>query len=287
MRPRSLQSVLLAPALLICMATAQAQSTPTFGAFQFSNGVHPTIDATFEQGEPRAVERFWRDELKSISTKVSNKKELTGEAARIPSASPDTLRIMVGVEKPKGTLFTTVHIAFLTTAGYVGPDSPDRERLGCSEWVQQRTLVLLRRMAQAEVDHQQKKLDNLNRDLDMLRREHQRAEDNIRRTQQRMKQAGKDSTAAAESLAALEAGPPVGNDSTAAAASDKARAKERSKLQAQAQRAAYNRAGARKKISDLQWDLKKNADDQQAKQSAIEKQQGDVKAAQDKLQSIR
>ena len=74
---------------------------------------------------------------------------------------------------------------------------------------------------------------------------------------------------------------------TAAAASDKARAKERSKLQAQAQRAAYNRAGARKKISDLQWDLKKNADDQQAKQSAIEKQQGDVKAAQDKLQSIR
>lgn len=273
-------------ALLAIAAPLLAQDPPSFGAFQFSNGVHPTVDATFEGTDQRTVERYWRDELKAISLKTSNKKELTGEAARIPSASPDTLRIMVGVERPKGSIYTTAHLAFLTTAGYVGPDSPDRERNACSEWVQQRTLVLRRQLAQAEVDRQQKLLDNLKRDLDMLRRDQQRAEDNIRRSQQRIDQSVKDSTEASQQLAA-PAVAAAGTDSTAQAAATKQHAKEMAKWEDRRKRAGRTHTAMAKRIQDLQWSLKKNSGDQAAKQQQITAQEAAVKSAQEKLQAIR
>ena len=123
---------------LLASATVHAQSAPGLSAYQFSDGVHPTFDATFEDARERDVASFWRNELKSISVKVTNKKELIGAAARIPAASPDTMRILIAVDRPKGGLYTTAHIAFLSTAGYVGPDTPERELNGCTQWVQQR-----------------------------------------------------------------------------------------------------------------------------------------------------
>lgn len=282
-----LHKLLLPATVLLWAGPLLAQDRPTFGAYQFSNGVHPTVDAVFEEASGREVERYWQGELKGISVKVTNKKELIGHAARVPAASPDTLQILVAVEKPKGSVYATAHIAFLTTAGYVGPDSPERERDGSVEWVKQRTTVLRRQLAQAEVDKQQRQLDNLSRDLGMLQREQQRAENNIRRTGERLEQAGRDSAAAAQSLASMETSPMAVQDSTDMAAASKAKEKERSKLQAKVKRAVYNRASAQKRIGDLQWDLKKNADGQKAKQAAIEQQQAAVKAAQEKLQSIR
>ncbi|MBS1568546.1 MAG: hypothetical protein JST45_03800 [Bacteroidetes bacterium] len=282
-----LRQLLFSATLLLGARGLSAQDQPAFGAYQFSNGVHPTVDAVFEAASAREVERFWQGELKGISVKVTNKKELVGHAARVPAASPDTLQILVAVEKPKGSLYTTAHIAFFTTAGYVGPDSPERERDGTVEWVRQRTAVLRRQLAQAEVDRQQRQLDNLNRDLNMLQREQQRAENNIRRSQERMEQAARDSATAAQGLANLDASPLAAQDSSDLAAAGKAKEKERSKLQAQVKRAAYNRASYQKRIGDLQWDLKKNADGQKTKQAAIEQQQSAVNTARGKLQSIR
>lgn len=276
----------LITALLALATPLLAQDAPTFGAFQFSNGVHPTVDAVFEQASGREVERFWQGELKGISVKVTNKKELIGHAARIPTASPDTLQVLVAVEKPKGSQYTTAHLAFLTTAGYVGPDSPERERDGCAEWVRQRTTVLRHQLAQAEVDKQQRQLDNLNRDLDMLRREQQRAEDNIRRSQQRIDQSVKDSTEASQQLAAPAVAAAT-TDSAAQAAAAKQHAKEMAKWEDRRKRAERTHTSMVKRIQDLQWSLKKNSDDQVAKQAQIASQEAAVKSAQEKLQAIR
>ena len=102
-----------------------------------------------------------------------------------------------------------------------------------------------------------------------------------------MEQAARDSATAAQGLANLDASPLAARDSSDMAAAGKAKEKERSKLQAQVKRAAYNRASYQKRIGDLQWDLKKNADGQKTKQAAIEQQQSAVNTARGKLQSIR
>src|SRR5690606_20372116 len=176
--------LLLIPVLL-STEDLRGQSAPVVSAFQFSDGVHPTLDATFENASTSEVVAFWRNELKAISVKVTNKKELIASGARIPSASTDTLRIYIAVEKPKGALWATAHMAFRTTSGFVGPDAPERELNGCTEWVQQRTVILRRKLAQAEVDQAQRTLVNLTRQLDMLKREKQRAENGILKAQQR------------------------------------------------------------------------------------------------------
>lgn len=277
----------LLAALLCTAAGLHAQNEPAFGAFQFSNGVHPTIDATFENASEREVKRFWQQELKAISIKVSNRKEMTGEGARIPSASPDTLQVLVAVEKPRGGLYTTAHIAFLTTAGYVGPDSPDRERLGCSEWVRQRSVILGRQLAQSEVEKQQRRLADLNRELDMLGREQQRAENNIRRSRQRIEQAFRDSSGAAESFQALQQDPAMaGTDSTDQAAAEKSRTKEANKLQDRIRRSTSTRIAMEKKVHDLEWAIKQNQEAQVAKQAEIVQQQAVVEAAEVKLNAI-
>lgn len=273
-------------AWLVLATPLLARAQPTFGAFQFSNGVHPAVDAVFEQAGNREVERFWLAELKNISAKVTGKKELIGHAARIPAASPDTIRILVSVEKPKGSLYTTAHLAFLTSAGYVGPDSPGRERDGCMEWVRQRTTVLQRQLAQAEVDRQKKTLDNLNRDMDMLRRDQQRAEDNLQRSEQRLDQAAKDSTDASREIA-LHAEAIAGMDSTARATATKQGTKDKAMREDRLKRAERTRASTARRIEDLRWTLKRNADDRMAKQARITAQEAALRSAREKLQAIR
>ncbi len=266
----------------------QAQSVPGISAYQFSNGVHPTLDATFENASEKDVSSFWQNELKSISMKVTNKKELIGATARIPSASADTMRILIAVEKPKGGLYTTAHIAFLTPNGYVGPDSPERELNGCRDWVQQRTVILRRQLAQAELDKAKRDLENLTRQLDMLKREKQRAENGILKSQQRGEQAVRDKQELEGQLKGM-ADPirETGADSTEQAQLEKERSKDLRKTESKATRASKTTQAMEKKVQDLQWAIKKNEEDQVAKQSEIDRQQQLVNGLQEKLQNNR
>ncbi|HRF78510.1 MAG TPA: hypothetical protein PL070_00350, partial [Flavobacteriales bacterium] len=61
-------------------ASLAAQNTVEVSSFAFSDGVHPTFSFFFEGTDTKYVESFWRDELKKISTAVSNKKEVIGQA---------------------------------------------------------------------------------------------------------------------------------------------------------------------------------------------------------------
>lgn len=287
MRFSSALFLAVALASLLAAGQTRAQVAPSMGAFQFGNGVHPTFDAAFEDAPTKEVERFWQNELKAISMKVSGRKELTGHAARIPAASPDTLQVLLAVEKPKGGLYTTAHIAFLTTSGYVGPDSREREVAACTEWVRQRMVTLQRQLAQAALDRGQRQLDTGNRQLDQLKREGQRAEDNLRRSQQRIEQAVRDSTEAARQLQQLSAPDSTLNaDSAAAAKREKQLRKEQAKWQDKVKRAAYAKQGLEKRVKDLRWAIRKNGEDQAGKQAGIVLQQAEVKQLQEKLQAI-
>lgn len=268
-------------------APVHAQSAPGMSAFQFSNGVHPTFDATFEDAKEREVETFWRNELKSISVKVTNKKELIGAAARIPAASPDTMRILIAVDRPKGGLYTTAHIAFLSTAGYVGPDSPERELNGCTQWVQQRTVTLRKQFAQAALDLGRRDLDRLQRDLDMLKREKDRAENNLRKAQERGEQADRNKENSERQLGEMDAAATTAvADSTGDPNAEKARVKEQGKLRDKAARAAKTAQDMEKKTKDLHWAIKQNEKDQVSKQEAIDRQQTVVNGLLEKLQAI-
>lgn len=273
--------------MLACPLAGRAQTLPVQGAFQFSNGVHPTFDASFEQATEREVTAFWKNELKGVSMKVGGRKEMIGQAARIPNASSDTLRILVAVEKGKGTSNVTAHIAFFTTAGYVGPDSPPREQDGCREWVRQRMVALKRELARTDWERGQRQLALAERQLDMLKREGQRAENNLRKTEQRRDQAASDQEAARKRLQELNAAPDTaGLDSTAQVAAGKARQKELRLWQDRARRAEYTLQDAVKKLDDLRWELKKNGEDQQAKQAEVEQQRILVNGLQEKFRAI-
>ncbi|HQV38253.1 MAG: hypothetical protein IPO60_16190 [Flavobacteriales bacterium] len=272
---------------LLASATVHAQSAPGLSAYQFSDGVHPTFDATFEDARERDVASFWRNELKSISVKVTNKKELIGAAARIPAASPDTMRILIAVDRPKGGLYTTAHIAFLSTAGYVGPDTPERELNGCTQWVQQRTLTLLKQFAQAALDLGRRDLSRLQRDLDMLKREKDRAETNVRKAQQRSEKAGRDKENSERQLGEMDASMPTAPaDSTSDPNVEKNRLKQQAKLHDKAARAAKTAEDMEKKTKDLEWAIKQNDKDQVSKQEEIDRQQTVVNGLQEKLQAI-
>ena len=264
-----------------------AQSTPTMGAAQFSNGVHSTFDAIFPDAEVHTVEAFWKAELKAISTRVSNKKELTGEAARIPTATPDTLRIMVKVEKAKGTSVTTAHIAFLTTSGYVGPDSELRLRDGCTAWVQQRTLTLQRQVAQQAMDNGNRELQRQQQLLEALKREQVRAEDGILKAGQRNSRAMQDKEAAQQELDQLQQYATTAQDTTLAPAESKELNKQRAKLQDKIKRLSATISAATKRTEDLHWTLKQNADRQVEREKAVQRQQAAADKLKEKLQDLR
>lgn len=279
---------LAALAFAVAVATgAWAQEAVMPGSYQFSNGVHPTFDAVFDDPGGREVARFWLGELKGVSMKVTNRKEMVGAVARIPSASADTMRILVAVDKPRRGSLTTAHIAFFTTSGYVGPDSPRREQDGCLEWVRQRALALRRQLAQDAVDQGERQLSILERQLDMLRREKQRAENNIRRTEQRIEEADRTKAEAEAQLEQLRtATDTTGLDSAVTAAPDKNRQKQERLWQDRSRRSIYTKQGMEKKLQDLQWELTKNGKEQVVKQGEIDRQRSVVDGLREKLQSV-
>lgn len=281
----------LLPFLLPLASLAQVQ--PTLGGFMFSNGVHPTLDVTYENTDTRTVENFWKSDIKGISTSITNKKELIGVAARIPAVSPDTLRIFFKTEQAKGSTSVIAHIAFLSTSGFVGPDAPERELTACTEYVRQRAVTLKRQIAQGALDKGEHDLAKLQGDLDQLKREKMRTEGTIEKTKQKDEQAVKDKADADAELAKMPAAlAPLEKDAADQPSKENTEAlkdkqKEQAKLQDKSRRLEETSVNAKKKVTDLEWEIKKNLQDQDAKTAQIQKQQTLVDQLREKLGAIQ
>lgn len=271
----------------IHVARAQEPFTPVMGAYQYSNGVHPVITAVFPGAELRTVNSFWKEQLRSISTKVLDKKELIGEAARIPSASSDTLRILIKSEQGRGAKDVVTHIAFLTNKGYVAPDSPEREVKGCTEWVRASSVDLLKQVARQNLEVGQRDLEREQQKLDMLKRDLQRTEENLRKAQQRG-EAAKNEKAEMDSMLALPTIPiKTATDSIDATEELKQQAKDRARQSERSDRAERTGTAMTKKEDDLRWTIKKNKEDQVKQVDAVTKQQEVVNGLKRDLDAVR
>lgn len=285
------RTLLLVP-LITGWSLCSAQTTVTSGSYAFSTGVHPTFNFIFEGTSPKYVENYWKDELKTISIGVSNKKEVTGEGSLIPQISRDTLRILMKGEQSKGSPLLTAYVSIQSTNGYIGPDSDSATYAAAVAFVQRHSNAIRRQLAQQELAAAEKDLQRLNTDLSLLYREKERAEAGIIKSVEKAADAVKEQASTRATMDDL--GPKViamRNEVNATMNEDQAKTlkgleKDEAKAIAQNRKAIDLEQQMKKKAEDLALDIKKNEEDQVRKKVEIEQQETLVKALKEKLNAI-
>ncbi len=270
-----------------------AQTSVEVSSFAFSDGVHPTFSFFFEGTDTKYVESYWRDELKKISASVSNKKEVIGHAALLPQVSGDTVRVYVKAEQRRNSPNLTAHVAILTTAGFVGPNSDARAFDGAKAFVQQRSTALRRQLAEQELSLAESGLSRLKKELDDLQRDKERAEANTEKSKQRAAQAVQEqerTRAEADQLgpriAALQA--ELGETPDKDGAKElSALIRDKDRAQSDNRKAHAEEDAMRKKETELVQEVRKNVEDQARKSDEIVKQETLVVALREKLSGIR
>jgi hypothetical protein len=262
------------------------------GTYVFSSGLHPTFTVDHFDTDARSVEDHWRKVLKGMSLKVGGRKELIGMAARVPEISADTLRILVKAVQPRGAQVVILHVAFLSTSGYVGVDSDSSKVRACRSFVHRHALSFDRERATKALQAAERTLDRYTRDLALLRKDHQRA------TEQREKAWARDTTAIQDQerltlevankeveVAALEAR--VANEPSEEDRADlKDAQKELGRLRKSLGRAAKAEAQAKRRATALDGTLVRNEQAQVTKEADIVKQAAEVERLRERLDGI-
>lgn len=285
----------LLPTLLLAVSATAVigQTTVTPSSFRFSTGVHPTFSFVFEGTDVKYVESYWRDELKKISEEVSNKKEVIGAGAVIPQVSADTVRVLVKAEQRKGSPLLTAHVAFLTSAGYVGPSSDDKIFNGAQAFVQQHSTALRRQLAQQELTDAEKGLSRLRTELSDLQRQKERDESSIEKSRQKAAEAVTEQERTKKELDDLAPRIDAQRVEVVSAPSDEATKELSSLLKDQTRTQDRNRKALEmehsmtKKAEELTLATQKNMEDQARKQEAIDRQETLVNTLREKLAAIQ
>lgn len=269
-----------------------AQTEVRTSSYTFSTGVCPTMSVVLNKAEARQVESWYKDRLKPISADISTKKELMAVGVRLPEVSSDTIRVYVKADQPKKSTDVTLHVAFRVNNAFIGPDSDERQREGCRNWMYQNAVMLKKELAQKEVDAATKALHLLESDLAMLVKEKDRAQNGIEKTQ-RNKTSDEQEKAATEGESTamvtrvdakkqeVASGPTETNTKEL-----QSMLKEQEKLKRRTEKLTKDIESGKKKIEDLQFQIKKNLEDQDAKGRAIEAQKKIVDELTTKLSGI-
>jgi hypothetical protein len=286
MRILTLSTALLSASLLF------AQTEVRVSSYTFANGVYPTFSVAFTGTDPSEVEKFFKGQLKSISADVSTKKELMAIGTRLPEVSGDTIRVFIRCEQLKRSPEVTTYVAFRVGDSFVGPDSEQRQSEGCRNWVYQQSVMLKKELAQHEVEAATKELDRLESDLAGLIKEKDRAQSSIERTQENITEAQQEKVATDGELTTLETRLNAKNQEVQNAPTEgntkelQAMLKEQDKLKRKSERLEKSATDGKRKIEDLQYQIKKNLADQDAKSTAIDAQRKVVSEKKTKLGSI-
>lgn len=271
---------------------AAAQTTVSYGSYAFSDGVHPTFAFIFEGTDTRYVESWWKDELKKISMDVSSKKELIGSGVLLPQVSPDTVRVMMKADQRRNAPMLTAHVAILTKAGWLDPNSDAGSLEGARMFVQQRSTLLRMQLAQQELTEAEKGLAILKRDLANLDREKERAEAGIVKSREKAADAVREqgeSRAEADALTKRIEAQQQANIKDPGEEGDKALKylmKDHERALKQNEHALEQERSMLKKAEELTWDVRKNVEDQARKSEAIAQQEQLVNAMRAKLAAI-
>lgn len=277
---------------LVLPLLTQAQTEVRTSSYTFSTGVCPTMSVVFDQADARQVESWYKDRLKPISADISSKKELMAVGVRLPEVSSDTIRIYVKADQPKKSTDLTLHVAFRVNNAFVGPDSDERQREGCRSWMYQNAVMLKKELAQKEVEAATKTLHLLESDQAMLVKEKDRAQNSIERTQKNITsdEQGKAATEGESTTMVTRVDAKkqeVANSPTETNTKElQGMLKEQEKLKRKAEKLTKDIENGKKKVEDLQFQIKKNLEDQNAKGKAIDAQKKVVDELTTKLSGI-
>lgn len=267
---------LLAAIAITTLVTAQTEVRTS--SYTFSTGVCPTMSVVFNRAEARTVESWYKDRLKPISADISTKKELMAIGVRLPEVSGDTIRIYLKADQPKKDPAVTLQVAFRVNNAFVGPDSDERQREGCRNWMYQQAIMLKKELAQKEVDAANKQLHLVENELAMLVKEKDRAQNNIEKTQKNITADEQEKSATEGESTAMVTRVDAKKQEVATNATEantkelQGLLKEQEKLKRKAEKLGNDIESGKKKIEDLQFAIKKNLADQDAKGKAIEAQ---------------
>ncbi len=271
---------------------AQGPTVVEMRSYSFSNGVHPTFAVVHTDTDQRTVEAHWRDVIKNVSSKVTGKKELIGMAALVSEISPDTIRILMKSESVKSLSQVTVHIAFLTTRGYVGTSSDSSMVRSARAFVYRHALALRMELANKELALAERYLKGYERDLAMLQRELERAEGQLARTEMKDSTAVLDQARTKEELRGMETDLANKNkqqdtEPDVEAEEDlKDMQKAQRKVQGQHDKAVKAEQQAIKRSASLEETIRRNKEAQVKKEQQIERQRAHVEELREKVKSI-
>ncbi len=288
-----MRSLLMMTACLVMGAgIAQEHTVTEHRSYAFSDGVHPTIVVVHADADLRTVEDHWRGVLKGVSRKVSGRREIIGMTALIPEITTDTVRVLVKGEQPRGVPSVTLHVAFLTTHGYLGPGSDSLMVRGAREFVRRHALALRMGLATKAVSDAERTLSRLRRELGMLVREKERAEGQRGKSILRDSSAVADQVRLAAEITSAEAS--VGAKREAMRADHtvesekelKMLVKQRDKLQARHASAIRSMETARKRTTSLEESIRRNQEAQVAKEAALVQQEAHLEELRARREAI-
>jgi chromosome segregation ATPase len=269
-----------------------AQTEVQNASWAFSTGVAPAFSVTVPMAETKRAEAFFKARLKVISAEVVQKKEVVATGTRLPEVSSDTLRVLVKAERARRAEETTVYLAFKLGGAFIGPDGEQRQVEGCRSWVYRTTVMLKKELAQEALDAGTKRLKDLENAHAMLVREKDRAQGSIEKTSDRIVKDEREKSTVEGERTAMETRvqakqSEVNTAPTEANAKElQAMLKEQEKLKRKAEGLGRDIEGGRKKVEDLQADIRKNLEEQEAKAREIDAQKKVVQELTTKLAGV-
>lgn len=278
-------------ALFVTFAVS-AQTEVRNASYTFAGGVYPTYSVVFNGTDKAAVEKWFKDQLKPISSDMAGKKEVMSIGTRLPEVSSDTMRVFVKADQPKGSKDVTAHVAFRVNMAFVGPDNEERQREGCRNWMYQNSVSFKKNIAQKELEAGQKKLGLLESDLAGLVKEKDRAQNTIEKTQHNIIDDEKDKVEAEGEGKILETKVEAKRQEVATASTAEntkelqSMMKDQEKLRKKAIKLTGSIGDGQKKIEELQFQIKKNLAEQDTKGKAIAAQKIVVEELTTKLAGV-
>ncbi|MBL7984150.1 MAG: hypothetical protein JNM91_04090 [Flavobacteriales bacterium] len=269
-----------------------AQTAVNNSSYTFSTGVQPTFSVLLENADPAMVEKWYKEQLKAVSADMAGKKEVMSIGTRLPEISSDTIRVFLKADQPKKAKDVTVHAAFRVNGVYVGPDSDARQVEGCRSWMYQRAVMLKKELAQKALDAATKQQRVLEDQLAGLVKEKDRAQNTIEKTQGNIMDDEKAKVETDGEVVTMKTTIDAKKQDVANSATEEntkalqGLIKEEEKLKRKSEKLAKDIASGKKRIEDLQFQIKKNLEDQDAKSKAIDAQKKVVEELTTKLGAI-
>ncbi len=264
---------LLAATLFTLAATAQTEVRQS--TYIFSDGAHPTFVVTFGQADASQMESWYKGQLKDYSEDVTSKKETRAAGARVAEVSPDTILVLCKAEKAKSSGVVSLHLAFRVNGTYVSASSDKLMIEGAKSFSYTKAVAYKKQVLQHALDDAEKELALRQGELATLVKDKGRADEGIKKNQEKGVEAAQDKVQAEADLRTNELSV-QGKQAEIAASPSEANTdalnslmKDQAKLKDKIERLGKQSVDADKKVKDLEETIKKNLAAQEAKGKVI------------------